>query len=54
MQTKVKQKMRKMIFLNTHRLENDKYSREKQFIEKKEDYDHILAISRGRLRPQHI
>ena len=55
MKTKTKQRLRKMTFLNTHRIKDDKYTRDNKLIEmSKENYDHILAISRGRLRPQHI
>lgn len=44
-----------MTFLNTHRIKDDKYTRDNTFIEtSKEKYDHLLAIDRGRLRPQHI
>mgnify|MGYP000184893796 CR=1 FL=1 len=58
MTTKRKNRLRKMTFLNTHRLsdtnEDDKYTREKQFIEKHKD-DYFITISprvaRGRLRP---
>ena len=47
MTTKRKNRLRKMTFLNTHRLsdtnEDDKYTREKQFIEKhKDDYYNTL------------
>jgi hypothetical protein len=49
-----KQRLRKMTFLNTHRLTDDKYKdKDKTFIEKTKN-DYIIAITRGRLRPQHI
>jgi len=48
-----KQRLRKMTFLNTHRLSDDKYKDKEKFIEKTKN-DYLIAITRGRLRPQHI
>ena len=48
------QRLRKMTFLNTHRIKDDKYNIENTLIETSKNYDHIVAITRGRLPPQHI
>jgi hypothetical protein len=58
MTTKRKNRLRKMTFLNTHRLsdkkEDDKYTRDTEFIDKNKN-DYFITISprvaRGSLRP---